>query len=391
MRKTGGLKFTWAVTLIVALILLVTSSSVLAVENGGIGGKPSNPRSDNPRSLSIFVYELKPGQQVSDGVKIYNNTDQTKNIRVYATDSIISSGGAFACAQAADTIKEVGGWIKLDKNDISLSPKQSETIDFTVSVPNNAEPGEHNGCIAIQESKSNGTNVGNGIALSLRSAIRVAITIPGRITKELTYKGINFNLKKDKLVAAVLLRNNGNVSLDATIETSLQNSVKTIESVKGTYATLPKTVTELNFEFKRPFWGGLYRIHSTASYNSNQSQSLGQGQNNKSISYTSGLLFIMPQPGAAVVEILVLAAILVLIYLLYRKYWWLPRQVKQYKPYKVKKNDDIQSVAAEFHTNWKHLAKANKLKAPYAIKVGDSILVPSKRKKENTKNSQKDE
>ena len=162
----------WGTALILSVLLFLLPSTALAVENGGIGGKPSNPRSDNPRSSSIFVYELNPGQQINDAVKIYNNTEQTKDIKVYATDSVISSGGAFACAQESDSVKEVGGWIKLDKNDIKLPPKQNETIGFIVDVPKNAEPGEHNGCIAIQENKTSGVNVGNGIALSLRSAIR---------------------------------------------------------------------------------------------------------------------------------------------------------------------------------------------------------------------------
>jgi hypothetical protein len=186
----------WAFVLL--FIVFTLSYPAMAAENGGIGGKPANPRADNPRTESIFVYELKPGDSVKDEIEVYNNTELSKTINVYATDSVVSSGGGFACAQAVDEIKDVGSWITLSKNQVSLNAGAKEKIAFNVSVPNYAEPGEHNGCIAIQEADVESANVGNGIALSFRSAIRVAITVPGTITKELTIRDVTLKDKNNK-------------------------------------------------------------------------------------------------------------------------------------------------------------------------------------------------
>jgi hypothetical protein len=99
-----------ASTLLTLAISLVPISA-MAVEYGGVGAKPANPRSDNPRSSSIFIYELKPGQTYNDGVEVFNSTEQDRTIELTAVDSILASDGAFSCAQNAESKVDVGKWI----------------------------------------------------------------------------------------------------------------------------------------------------------------------------------------------------------------------------------------------------------------------------------------
>lgn len=375
----------------VALLImgvLLLAPVAYAAENSGIGGKPANPRADNPRTESIFVYELSPGQSTTDAVEIYNNTDEQKAISVYATDSVISSGGAFACAQAADKIQDVGGWIKLQKTTVSLLPGRSEKVPFTVQVPDYAEPGEHNGCIAIQEANVDPASVGNGIALSFRSAIRVAITVPGEIQKELTIRDAQLRNKSDKLVGTILLRNNGNVSLDTAVTADLQNFFgTTVQSVSGTYPALPKTITELNFEYKKPYWGGLYRLNTTAAYNANIQETLGEGKIGQTVQKASSFVYVTPAPLALAIELAVLIGVLGLLLYLVQRYFLQPLAVKGYVDYKIKKGDDIQTIAAQAGVNWKHLAKVNKLKAPYALQKGQLLKIPDNTSPETAEDS----
>jgi LysM repeat protein len=358
-------------------IVFIAAVPAMAAENGGIGGKPANPRADNPRTESIFVYELAPGSSVQDTVEVYNNTEEQKTIAVYPTDSVISSGGAFACAQAADPIKDVGGWIKLDKSQVTLSPSTSEKIDFTVTVPDFAEPGEHNGCIAIQEANAESANVGNGIALSFRSAIRVAITVPGEITKELTIRDVTLTDKSDKLAGSVLLRNNGNVSLDTKVQADVRGLFgATVQSISGTYPALPQTVTELNFEYNKPFWGGFYRLNTIATYNPNTSESLGEGNPTQEVKKSSSYVYVTPAPVALFVQIAFVGVLIAAVWYAWQRFVAQPKALRKYVDYTVAKGDDIQSIATNSQANWKHLAKVNNIKAPYLIKEGDVIKVP---------------
>jgi LysM repeat protein len=355
------------------------STTVFAAENGGIGGKPANPRADNPRTESIFVYELAPSESVKDAVQIFNNTEERKTIAVYATDAIVSSGGAFACAQAADEIKDVGNWIKISKETVTLAPGKNEVVPFTVTLPNDTEPGEHNGCIAIQEADAESASVGNGIALSFRSAIRVAITVPGEIKKELSIQRVSLLNKIDKLIGTIALKNNGNVSLDAKVDTDLVSAFGNVQqSISGTYSALPQTVTELNFEYSQPYWGGFYKLNAKASYNADTNESLGEGQATASELKSSSYIFIWPKTSALLIELAVLAAIILAAYIVWKKFVLHPKLVKKYHDYTVKEGDNIQSIAKNNNVKWKHLAQINSIKAPYALIIGSVIKVPNK-------------
>lgn len=370
-------KLRWAGLLLIVGVLFMPAIAKAAAENGGIGGKPANPRNDNPRTQSIFVYELQPDQKAADAVEIFNNTETEKRIKVYATDSVISSGGAFACAQAADTVKDVGGWISLQKDIVTLQPGASEKINFTVSVPDFAEPGEHNGCIAIQEADAEAASVGNGIALSFRSAIRVAITVPGDIKKDLTIRDVRLTSRDTVLIGTVLMRNNGNVSLDTTITSSLKGLFGGArQTITGTYPALPQTLTELNFEYNKPYWGGIYKIDVRAQYNSNIAESLGEGSAQQEVQKSSKYMYIVPEPTALAVQLAIVSTVCVLGWLAWRKMIIQKRQIKKWVDYEVRKGDDVQSLAASIDANWKHIVVANKIRAPYMLKEGETIKLP---------------
>ncbi len=372
----SGIKI--SLLLVVLFLSIVLLGNTALADSATIGGRPANPRDDNPRSKSIFVYSLEPGQSVKDAVQIFNTTEEQKTILVYATDSVVSSGGAFACEQAAEPADDSGSWIKLSRNEITLAKQSSATVPFTVTIPKDVQPGEHNACIAIQEKDAAPAAVGNGIALNFRSAIRVAITVPGEINKQLTIDKVSLREQNGKIIGTVKLKNSGNVSLDTTVVASLKRLCGiNLQTIEGTYPSLPGTVTELNFEYKKPYWGGLVRLHATGSYNSNTDNTLGEGSVDTTVNGKSGLIIIWPQPLAFIIILSVIGLLVALIYYLARRYYILPRQAKIYHEYIVKDGDNIQELAKKTNTNWRHLAHVNSIKAPYTLQEGSTIKLPN--------------
>lgn len=354
-------------------------NSVNAIEGGGIGGVPANPRDDNPRSKSIFVYKLDKGTSVDDALQVVNNTPSAKTLLVYAVDSQIASGGAFTCGQKADKPIAAGLWVKLSNDRVTVGPNSTKKVDFKVSVPKDAAPGEQNACIVIQDANSAPVDQGNGINLSFRSAIRVAITIPGEITKGLDFTGFSVEkLNDDRLRMSASLRNNGNVSLDSNVTAKLKTLFGgTVRSAGGDFPVLAGSEAKFNFEVDKVFWGGWYKAQASAEYNSDTSQAIGEGQNNQKIDSKEVIIFVPPQPAALAIEVavLVVAMSAVAYFLLRRRYY--QQLSARSKNYTVKKGDTINSVAKSSGISWKRLAKLNGLKAPYTLKQGDKIKVPS--------------
>ena len=366
--------------LVLAVVPVVTQAQ--SVEYGGVGGRPANPREDNPRSESIFIYELEPGDSFEDGVQIFNNTDEDTTVRVGAVDGALSSTGSFACAQNDASQIGVGSWIELETESIVVPAQGNRTVDFTITVPETANVGEQGGCITIQDEAAQNTSQSGGVVLSFRSAIRVAVTIPGEIIKELSFAGIALGPSETnsaQLTATPQIANNGNVSLDTEITTRLVSlfGIPAAE-IKGTYPVLPASTASWNFTFDTPFWGGLYRADVIASYNSNVEDSLGEqsGGQLEEVTSSSEYVFITPSPLALFAYLAVLALIIVALGLTVRNLLHRKTVSKKWHTYTIKEGDSIQKIAKARHVSWKKLARANKLKAPYHLEPGHKIKIP---------------
>lgn len=364
---------------------------VQAIEQGGVGGRPAYPKVSNVRSESIFVHQLQPGEIAKDGVEVINNTAETKRILVYAVDSQVSSGGAFACAQAADISVSVGQWITLPKREVTLEPGSKQIVDFTVATPMNASPGEHDGCIVVQDTKQQAAADSNGIVLTTRSAIRLVVTVPGDIQKGLTFTGLDMASKgNDNLLLSAGLKNNGNVSLDTQLDVRLVYAVG-LAAVKagGNFPVLSSTEGRFNFEAKRPFWGGWYRLTATAKYNDNPDVSLGEGKPTASIRQ-SQWIYIAPDPLAAAIEITLFILVATIATLLFRQKVHTKQIKKAARTHVVASGENLHTIATKYHMPWKQLARINKLRPPFQLESGQVLIVtPLPEKKHPRRSSQR--
>jgi len=71
--------------MIAGLILPVSASA------NGIGGRPANPDPNNPRTSSIFIYNLPGGASKSDQLYVQNGSDKEETIEVYSVDGTVTT------------------------------------------------------------------------------------------------------------------------------------------------------------------------------------------------------------------------------------------------------------------------------------------------------------
>lgn len=364
-----------AVVAAVAFVLVPSSQAFAA--SGNIGGRPANPQSGNERTKSIFVKTIAAGESANDAVEVVNSTGKVKRVQVYATDSVRSSGGAFACAQAADAVKAVGGWISPRTTTVTVPADQSVKVPFTINVPKTADVGEQNGCIVIQE-QTDPTFQG-GIGISFRTAIRVAVLVPGDITKKLAATGLKVAEKGDKVILSPSAKNTGNVSVDTKVNTKIKSIFgKTASSSDNTFPVLRGERAEWNIESNKPFWGGFYIASYNLSYDS--SDNFIGSTNNKNIKTVAGqskLFFAPPSAVALIVELLALAALIAAATVVVVRRRRRKQTHNEWVDYTVKKNENIQTIAKSHNVTWKALARANNLAAPYLVEPGQTIKAPA--------------
>lgn len=385
-RKSFGKKSLTGV--VAALVLLVTAFAYpvnVSAQSGSIGGRPANPDPQNSRTKSIFIHELSPGESAGDQLLLINNTDETKQILVYAVDSVPSSDGAFACAQAADTPQKVGKWVSFNQSEITLAPKETKKVGFKITADKAAEPGEQNGCIVMQEKKD--PTFQGGIGLTFRTAIRLLVLVPGDVVKQLSAESITVSLTDDSLVVTPTVKNTGTVSLDTDVKADIFSILGTnVQSQSNTYPVLRDQPTTWNFEFDRPFWGGYYRATYTLTYDDGGSGLPGaSGSNPKSVEGPSQWIFVPPHPLALLIELLILAGLAYLVWLIVRRLRQKRQVASSWHKYTVQEGDQINLLARRFGLPWRELAAANHLKAPYHLTPGQTILAPPAPEKRKAK------
>lgn len=362
-----------------ASLFLIVALPALAIEYGGFGCRPAYPRADNPRTESIFIHIMEPEDVQQEGVLVVNNTAEQKTILVYSVDSTPSTGGAFACEQLAETKKDVGAWIAINKSEVTLDPGTKEIVPFTITVPKNASVGEHNGCIITQE-KLKKVEGKSGVQLSFRTGLRVAITIPGELMRELQIAGFSVTPKKDgNLILQPKVKNLGNVSIDADAKVATEYFFGAALSANGgNYPILRGDTSDWNFELKKPFWGGWYKSSFTVSYDKNPEASVGV-QSGKELTTLQGptvWFFSFPTAGGLAIEIvcfLLIATCLLLLWLAKKQKNWIKHSWVEYE---ISMGEDIKTLAERSNVSWKIVAKANKLQPPYALKPGEKIKIP---------------
>ncbi len=387
LQEAGKAKRTVLLLTLLFGLVSVFAPTVQAVEYGNIGGKPAFPDSSNPRTSSIFIKYAGPNETVRDGVQVVNFTNETKTLLVYATDSIVSSGGVFGCAQMVDEKKAVGSWVAMDKTEVTLPSGGTEVIGFSVTPPVGADVGENDGCIVIQEKNAAPQTVegeNTSINLSFRTAIRLAVFLPGDVKKSVIILGYAAARTEDgNFVLKPRVKNNGNVSLDATLNTYTKGILGGGEDNYTQESPLLRNVTsDWNIPYKRPFWGGWIKSKFTVTYDANVDNSLGESTSQNLVTLESNqiIFFSPPKPLALLIYLLLLAILAVIAYRIYRGFMGAgkKRKTKEWRTLTITNPVDIETLAKSYNASWKEIAKANRIKPPYILKTGDVVKVPIK-------------
>lgn len=369
---------------IVSIALMITLPLTAFAQTGGIGGRPANPDANNPRTQSIFIYTLATGAERKDQVLVTNNSGATRTISLYAVDGIVTNTGAFTCKQQSEALVDAGSWVTFEKKQVVLETGKEEKVGFTVNVPEGADVGEHSACVVFEDSEDEG-EVKGGVRLHTRQAVRMSVTVPGDLRRNVEIVSFSVNPKDTIQQFSLQLKNEGNVSADVYSRVTLKNLFGGIEFEEGgQYPVMRDKELDLSFDnTKPPFWGGWYRAQADIAYDK-EAGAFGVTSDEDKLTRkqsTSQVVFVAPSASATFIYTLALIVIVGgVIYSVSRRTAQRKRHTA-WVNYKVVRSDTIQSIADAHHTDWKTLASTNKIKPPYVVAVGDEIRVPNRSKK----------
>lgn len=140
------------------------------------------PYEPNAESPSVFRYEIKPGDTITDKLVLLNISDTDNKISLYGADGALTEDGKNNTYLTKDkTMKEVGSWLKFSHSEYSLMPKESKVIPFTISIPSTTPLGTYTGGIAAEKIFLNTNKI--GIA-NINTALRVMSRVEIKVTND---------------------------------------------------------------------------------------------------------------------------------------------------------------------------------------------------------------
>lgn len=183
----------------------------------------SNAYGDN---RSSFRHAVNPGGTLDDAMVVKNRGTKPLRLAVYASDGYTTEAGQLDLLTRDRKSTGVGAWLRPAKDTLEIQPGKSVTVPFTVTVPENATPGDHVGGLLTSLEQP---DTAAGINVDRRLGIRVALRVGGELRPALTventhvaYDGTAAPAGKGTATVTYTVRNTGNVQLAARQEVELR-------------------------------------------------------------------------------------------------------------------------------------------------------------------------
>jgi hypothetical protein len=213
---------------------LVLPASAHATERAGsaqpdqatFGVRPATATAPDERPA--FSYSATPGARVTDHVAVSNIAENPVTLTVYASDAFNTAEGGFDVLASSKAPVDVGAWTTVETAEVTIPGRSVRIVPFTVTIPQNATPGDHVGGIVAALTTDATTGDGQRVAVEQRVGARVYLRVSGPLQPVLSiedlavdYDGTFFGRGQTRVSYTV--RNPGNVRLSGaqhvTVET----------------------------------------------------------------------------------------------------------------------------------------------------------------------------
>lgn len=176
----------------------------------------------NLLTKSYFIFDSKPGTVVKSQVRVINSGTAKGSVSLYPVDATTGQTSGAVYLNKDDPRKDVGTWVSLTTQQLTLNPGQSQIVSFQVTVPASVRSGQHLGGIVAENLTPAGStptpnadkNKGT-IQINIKNLtiIAVQVNLPGTSVEQMAASGIQVGGEGGYQRLLVGLSNTGSVML----------------------------------------------------------------------------------------------------------------------------------------------------------------------------------
>jgi hypothetical protein len=249
------------VTAVVATLgALFAPSVAAAAEDEKITWAVSPATTEGPDGRAWVELSLDPGDTVVEHLAVRNLSDVPATFELLAADGYFTDGGRFTMLPRTTASVGAGLWIEVEPT-IEIAPGDTAVVPFTVTVPDNATPGDHVAGIAASVYSVQDADGGTQLGLDSRVGFRVMTRVTGDIAPSVMITAADTDYRTSwnpfapgDLTVTLDLVNDGNTRLSVSGTVSAAGTVtafgepetgERIELLPGDHRTITATLDDV--------------------------------------------------------------------------------------------------------------------------------------------------
>ncbi|MER6525752.1 DUF916 domain-containing protein [Streptomyces sp. NPDC001508] len=260
-------------TAVLALLAALTIAGPLTAPAQAAGGDVTWTVRTAPNSYgsdrSSFGYGVNPGGRIEDAMVVANRGKDPLTLAVYAADGFTTDAGRLDLLTRDQKSVGVGAWVHAGRTSVVVRPGRTVRVPFTVSVPDNATPGDYVGGILTSLKQSDDAA---GINVDRRLGIRVKLRVSGELQPRLEiedlkvrYDGTLDPFGKGDATVSYTIHNTGNAILSARQTASLSGPFGRLRAYADAVAAPPELLPGESWKVRVPVHGVTPAFRLTAT------------------------------------------------------------------------------------------------------------------------------
>jgi hypothetical protein len=214
LAATFGCAFVFAV-----LLGSTLPGSVARADTGSaqFSIRPVAPNSTASSTAPYFIFDAQAGATIQSKVRITNIGTATGSVALYPVDATTGQTSGVVYHTSTDPRTDVGSWVSVGAQHVTLAPKQDQIIPFSITVPASARPGQHvGGLVAEDLAVQGGSSSSVQINIQHLSIVAVQVNLPGKQSQRLDATAIQAGGMSNYQILYLGLSNTGTQMLKPT-------------------------------------------------------------------------------------------------------------------------------------------------------------------------------
>lgn len=165
------------------------------------------------QSGSYFTVEGDAGSTTTLTVALGNAGEDPVSARTYAADAYTLVNGGFGINDETAPTTAPTTWLDYPAETLDLKPAQKVERDFTVTIPDDAKPGQYITGIVLQTAEPIAIGDSGMLRQTIAKAVAVLITVPGPVEPKLEIGQVSLKQSANANALQIEIQNAGNVLL----------------------------------------------------------------------------------------------------------------------------------------------------------------------------------